>query len=213
LNIILQEPKGIQMLTRLANLGTLTAIHEAIVWDNEVKTRLNLAIKSDPEPEWELDKALDGYPLTLALAYTLWFMKLSRVNAASVTGRLRIPGWLTKVILAACKPLYESPEMADGPPSAIVAQVEGVPPLALYAHFLVARDKRVKQNIINYITKWRAIRPITSGHDLRERGIPPGPEYRRILDGLRAAWLDGLVTSHEAEIDLLNELLSKATSG
>jgi tRNA nucleotidyltransferase (CCA-adding enzyme) len=209
LNIILNEPKGLQMFTRLANLGTLTAIHEAIVWDDEVKTRLELAIKNEPEAEWELDKTLDGYPLFLALAYTLWFMTLSRVNAASVAGRLRLPGWLTKIVLAACKPINEFLEMRDGPPSAIVAHVEGVPPLALYAHFLVTQDKGVKKNIVNYITKWRAIRPITSGHDLRERGIPPGPEYRRILDGLRDAWLDGAVTSHEAEIDLLNELLGK----
>jgi len=211
LNVILQEPKGIQMLSRLADLGTLTAIHEAIVWDDGVKARLSLATESKPEPEWELAVALDGYPLPLALAYTLWFMTLSRVTAASVAGRLRLPGWLTKIILAACKPLYESPEMAHGPPSAIVARIEHVPLLALYAHFLVARDKRVKMNIIKYITEWHSVRPITSGHDLRERGIPPGPEYRRILDKLRAAWLDGAVSSHEAEIDLLDQLLGEET--
>jgi tRNA nucleotidyltransferase (CCA-adding enzyme) len=213
LNVILQEPRGIQMLSRLADLGTLTAIHEAIVWNEEVKARLNLAITSDPGPEWALDKALDGYSLSLALAYTLWFMALSRVTAASVAGRLRLPGWLTKIILAACKPLHEAPTMVKGPPSAIVAYIENVPMLALYAHFLVAQDKRVKQNITNYITKWHSIRPITSGHDLREKGIPPGPEYRRILDSLRDAWLDGTISSHEAENDLLGELLGEATSG
>ncbi len=211
LNVILQEPKGIQMLSRLANLGTLTAIHEAIVWNDEIKTRLNLAKISEPGPEWSLEKVLDGHPLPLTLAYTLWFMTFPRVIAASVAGRLRLSGWLTKIILAACNPLHESPAMVAGPPSAIAAHLENVPMLALYAYFLVAQDKRVKENIINYITKWHSIRPITSGHDLRARGIPPGPEYRRILDNLRAAWLDGTISSHEAEIDLLNNLIKEAT--
>jgi tRNA nucleotidyltransferase (CCA-adding enzyme) len=207
LNIIIQEPKGIQMLSRLADLGTLTAIHEAIEWNDKVKARLELAVKSKPEPEWELDRTLDSYPFSLASAYTLWFMTLPRVTAASVAGRIRLPGWLTKVLLAACNPLQEYPEMIKGPPSAIVARIEEVPPLALYAHFLVAKGKRLRQNILNYMTKWRSIRPITTGHDLRERDIPPGPEYRRILDGLRAAWLDEKISSPEEEAELLNELL------
>jgi tRNA nucleotidyltransferase (CCA-adding enzyme) len=209
LNIILQEPKGLSMLTRLADLGTLTAIHEAILWDKGTHARLKLALENQPEPEWELDKAMDSYPFPLALAYTTWFMALPRVTAASVSGRLRLPGWLTKIILAACNPLDEYPELVKGPPSAVVARVEDIPRLALYAHFLVTKDKRVRENIQSYISKWRFVRPVTSGYDLREKNIPPGPEYRWILDQLRAAWLDEKISSPEEEVELVNELLDR----
>jgi tRNA nucleotidyltransferase (CCA-adding enzyme) len=207
LNIIIQEPKGLAMLSRLADLGTLAAIHEAIVWDEDARARVELALSNRPGPEWELDKPMDNYPFPLALAYTTWFMALPRVTAASVSGRLRMPGWLTKIVLGACNPLGETPELAEGPPSAVVERVEEVPRMALYAHYLVTKNRRVRENIQKFIEEWRLVRPLTSGHDLREKGIPPGPEYRRILDQLRAAWLDGKVTSAEGEERLLGELL------
>ena len=47
-------------------------------------------------------------------------------------------------------------------------------------------------------------------HDLKKRGIPPGPKYTEILRCLRAAWLDGEVKSEEEEKTLLNNLLEKA---
>ncbi|MGD8454905.1 MAG: CBS domain-containing protein [Anaerolineales bacterium] len=207
LNIILKEPKGLAMLSRLADLGTLAAIHKDIPWDEDTRSRLALALTNQPEPAWELDKPMDSYAHPLALAYTTWLMALPRVTAASVSGRLRLPGWLTKIVLAACKPLSDISELAEGPPSAVVERVEDVPRMALYAHYLVTKDKHVKGNIEAYISEWRMVRPHTSGHDLREKGIPPGPEYRRILDELRAAWLDGKVDSAEGEERLLGELL------
>jgi tRNA nucleotidyltransferase (CCA-adding enzyme) len=209
LNVFLQEPKGMQMLTRLAELGTFTAIHEAIPWDKDVQTRLELAFICEPESEWELEEVMDRYPLPLALVYTLWFMTLPRVIAASITGRLKIPGWLTKIILAACDPLQDRLELFDSPASAVVEHLDGMPRLALYAHFLIAEDNRMKGSLWSYITEWRFVEPVTSGNDLRKRDISPGPNYKRILDTLRAAWLDGEVNSSEEEIILLEKLLDE----
>ena len=209
LNIFFKEPNWQDMLSRLADMGGLTAIHEGLGWDKKTQARLKLAFKSDPGAEWELEEELDGYSLLLALAYTLWLMSLPRVTAASAAGRLRLSGWLTKIILAACKPLHEYPEMVDGPPSRVVTRLDRVPKLALYAHYLVAEDKRVRQTIDSYISKWRFIQPVITGHDLRERNIPPGPEYRRILDSLRAAWVDEKITTPEEETELLEELLNE----
>ena len=209
LNVFLQEPKGMQMLTRLAELGTFTAIHEAIPWGKDVQTRLELAFNYEPESEWELEEVMIRYPFPLALAYTLWFMTLPRVTAASITGRLKIPGWLTKIILAACDPLQDRPQLFDGPASAVVEHLDGMPRLALYAHFLIAEDDRMKRSLWSYITEWRLVEPVTSGNDLRKRDISPGPNYKRILDTLRAAWLDGEVTSSKEEIILLEKLLNE----
>jgi len=39
-------------------------------------------------------------------------------------------------------------------------------------------------------------------------GIEPGPVYRRILWALRAAWLDGKISTREQEIALLNQLVN-----
>jgi tRNA nucleotidyltransferase (CCA-adding enzyme) len=208
LNTILQEPNALQMLARLAELDAFKPIHEKLEWNNEVQARLELVREDVLDSVWVPDKELDGYPPSLALSYVLWFMTLPRVDAASVTGRLKLPGWLTRIILAACNPIREYPEMLDGPPSKVVDRLEDVPHLALFAHNLVAEDERVRQRIQAFVKEWRHVQPVTTGHDLRARGVPPGPSYRRILDTLRAAWLDGKVTTQEEETALLEELLN-----
>jgi tRNA nucleotidyltransferase (CCA-adding enzyme) len=52
------------------------------------------------------------------------------------------------------------------------------------------------------------IKPKTNGDDLKERGLPPGPRYKRILSSLRQAWLDGAVRNESEEMDLLKKLLN-----
>ncbi len=64
-----------------------------------------------------------------------------------------------------------------------------------------------REVIVTYARHLRYVRPITSGAILRERGLRPGPLYRTILTALRAAWLDGEVTTAEQEQALLEHLL------
>ncbi|MGE3805092.1 MAG: CCA tRNA nucleotidyltransferase [Gemmataceae bacterium] len=50
-------------------------------------------------------------------------------------------------------------------------------------------------------------RQLITGDDLREMGVPPGPEYKRILDAVREAQLDGTVTTREQALALVRRLL------
>ncbi len=59
----------------------------------------------------------------------------------------------------------------------------------------------------NYLSRFRFVSPELTGNDLREMGIDPGPKYREILDGLRAARLDALVKTRQEEIDLITTLV------
>jgi tRNA nucleotidyltransferase (CCA-adding enzyme) len=54
---------------------------------------------------------------------------------------------------------------------------------------------------------WRKVIPSITGHDLRARGLPPGPQYARILSQLRAAWLDGEIHTVEEEKEMVERLL------
>ena len=51
--------------------------------------------------------------------------------------------------------------------------------------------------------------PGLDGHDLRARGLPPGPIYRHILEALRDAWLDGKITTEEEEAAMLDQLIAE----
>jgi len=58
------------------------------------------------------------------------------------------------------------------------------------------------------MTRYLHVKPLTTGDDLRARGLAPSPEFQKILNALRDAWLDGSVTSAEEEAALLEQLLS-----
>jgi hypothetical protein len=62
-----------------------------------------------------------------------------------------------------------------------------------------------------YLTKWRQVKPHTTGETLMMRGVPFGSRIGAMLWRLRAAWLDGEVTSAEEERKLLEKLLQEET--
>ena len=58
-----------------------------------------------------------------------------------------------------------------------------------------------------YMTVWRNIKAVTNGWELKKRGIPAGPEYKMIIERLRAAWLDGEIHTPKEEKTLLDKLI------
>jgi tRNA nucleotidyltransferase (CCA-adding enzyme) len=89
------------------------------------------------------------------------------------------------------------------------AAVSNFSPLALFLGYMFDGNP-VKRRAFNCEWKdWRWVRPATTGDDLRSLGLPPGPLYKTLLAQLRAAWLDGDVTSLEQERALLRRLISE----
>jgi tRNA nucleotidyltransferase (CCA-adding enzyme) len=80
--------------------------------------------------------------------------------------------------------------------------LEELPSIAVYAVYLMRKEPALR----DYLVHWRNIRPRTTGTDLKERGLEPGPHFAEILRRLRAAWLDGEVTTTQEELRLLESL-------
>lgn len=49
--------------------------------------------------------------------------------------------------------------------------------------------------------------PLLSGHDLTRHGLEPGPQYKRLLDAVREAQLEGTVTTPRQALELVDRLL------
>ena len=62
---------------------------------------------------------------------------------------------------------------------------------------------------MSYQQFWKKIQLKTTGDDLRNAGILPGPDYKRILNTLRSAYLDGTITTQDEETLLLQSLLQQ----
>jgi len=49
--------------------------------------------------------------------------------------------------------------------------------------------------------------PLLTGHDLARYGLKPGPLFKRLLDAVREAQLDGKVKSKKEALELVDRLL------
>jgi tRNA nucleotidyltransferase (CCA-adding enzyme) len=63
--------------------------------------------------------------------------------------------------------------------------------------------RRIRRKIWEYLTKWVSFEPFLNGNDLKVLGYRPGPDFKRILDDLLVASLDGLVRDRDGAIAFL----------
>ncbi len=210
LDHILLEDRAIAMMSRLHELGLLRAIHADLTWDDWLKNRFETALRSEPEAEWEIRHTDEPKKYRLALLYLLWLIRLNMGSARGVVTRLKFSAALGKAISSACLLWRELAALRMASPSRIVERLEGISPLSIYAVFLALEDESLKNILVTYMKQWRHVRPSINGHDLRQLGIPPGPEYRYILGTVRNAWLDGKITNKDEEARLISELSQAA---
>lgn len=207
LNIILSENRASAILTRLADLEILATIHKDLVWDTWLQNRFDRMRSSQLNHAWsDLVGKIEKEELIKA-TYIFWCLRLSPGLAKSIADRLKLSAELRRVIQSAVLLWKDLPGIKGVMPSVVTARLDEIHPLGLYCLYCATDDTGVKEVMNQYVNVWRKISPSISGHDLRVRGIPPGPVYRNILESLRKAWLDGEITSLEQEEELLGELI------
>lgn len=206
MDLMLTEPKALEMLGRSAALELLTAIHPQLAWNPTIAARVERILTACPGSEWGLPAQWGHFPLQRALAYIAWFSWLPAEQAKTLSHLLRIPAGVQAAIHAARLLSAELPGLVNLPPSKVTHKLEQYPRVALFAvHELTSSD--AERNLLQrFASEWSRVQPLTNGDDLRKMGLPPGPSYRLILDSLRQAWLDSEITSREEELMRLKEL-------
>jgi tRNA nucleotidyltransferase (CCA-adding enzyme) len=207
LDHIVDEVECVAMLARLNQLGLLSTIHPALRWNKQIEQRF-LALEKSPPPFFESLPAEMGEELSKRkLAYMLWMIGLSKSQTQDLLHRLKYPKAQAEQIEAACKLWDDLPDFLDMPPSFVVRRLDDVAAPPIYANCLASQDGRVCTILLTYLSRWRKVNPTIRGYDLQERGLAPGPAYKRILGALKDAWLDEKVRSVEEEKELFEKLL------
>jgi len=93
-------------------------------------------------------------------------------------------------------------------PSAAYKALHSLPEQALQI-LAVLEAKAVSTNIRAFLESYRKVRIATTGADLRGAGLEPGPAYRKILDELLFARLDGRIRTVTEERKLLARLIRR----
>lgn len=206
-NLIFSEERVLEMLARLQELNLLSAIHPALEWQPEIGPLLIQALHGEFESGWSLPEKMGSLPTRHALAFMIWLMHFPAEEADSIARRLRLPGEILENLAAIRRLQDHLPKLIEAPTSEKTFFIENVPQPALYVTHLMQPPGKIREMIYNYLHSWRKVWPETTGNTLREMNLPPGPTYRSILSALRAAWLDGKVSTQEEERRLLQELV------
>jgi tRNA nucleotidyltransferase (CCA-adding enzyme) len=209
INLILCEEQAPAMFARLQELELLSAIHPDLAWDDHLTPLLDGVLNCEIDPGWELPDKLGSLDVHQALGYLVWLANLPLDSIRGVSERLRFPRVLQTALEETNRLWKELPGLRGASPSLTVSRLDGTPPLVLYAAFKMQPSLEVQHMLDSYVRLLRHVRPYTTGEELRALGVPPGPAYRAVLEGLRAAWLDGKITSKNEEQDMLRQLLAQ----
>ena len=193
LDLILDEPKAVSMLKRLDELDLLSVIHPMLGNFNQsnlATVKLNDPVLQNRNSRW-----------------LLWLMHLTEQEIELINERLHFTAELLKMLRSAALLETNLPALMGLKPSQVVELLEGYS-IKVIEVFSSALPEAEQKEILNkYLSEWWGIKPKTTGHDLKKRGIPPGPKYSEILRRLRAAWLDREVQTEEEEKKLLDTIL------
>lgn len=219
LHLLMQEAEPERGLSDLNARGALAAVHPFFTFDPRTGEAFAAARAIFANSSVVAEHASFLQRLSINLPDLYWHIAFAaiadRAKVAALCERLLFGKSETESLSAAAG-LFAECQSPDSPlrnpnerPSQLVRHFEstGVTELALAAVWVICEDSLTRTRIEDYITIWRSLRPTTDGHRLRAAGLPPGPRYRQILERLRAARLDGEVTSDESEERLLRSLI------
>ncbi len=212
LYLILQEAEPEKGLGRLEELGALAQIHPALRcndWLSRKYQRLREALDAG---DWRPDSGEQTSPLHYLALLTYRLipeeletlikrLKITRDDAAC----LREVGELRALV----------PRLAerDLPPSAVYQLLSPFSGRSIFLIWVASDSALIRERLELYHRRLQHIKPEIDGAWLQERGVEPGPIYRQILDALRAARLDGQVSSLSEEEALVEKLLAETAEG
>ncbi|MBI5285197.1 MAG: CCA tRNA nucleotidyltransferase [Chloroflexi bacterium] len=179
LTLMLAEETAGPALEACQVAGALRTTHEALHWDASKSHALA------ERPATDVQRIPFGFALLTA--------NVTAADIDSVCARLRLPRNEDAAVhgMAALAPLTDILRRPGAKPSGVVLLLDRVPAPSVAAYAATAPDAIARQLALRYLDEWRHVRPILSGRDLQDLGVPAGPQVQRGLQLIRAARLDG----------------------
>ncbi|MHB8194164.1 MAG: CBS domain-containing protein [Bellilinea sp.] len=207
-DLLMSESQPVNGFSRLASLGLLEAIHPLFSWTPEISAAVHAVLKDPLLPGWDLPESLGNVPIRRVLAYLVWFGQFPDDVGQSIAHRLRLSHHLSVAIKEVRENLDKLSDLVDRSPSRVVAVLDEISLPVLYAINTLSSTPEICKVLEQYVTRWRHVQPKVDGYALLAMGLDPGPAYRQILWALRAAWLDGKISTPEQESALLQQMLN-----
>ncbi len=214
IELILAEAEPERALCRLARLKVLSTLHPDLRCDAWLFAAFRALREAMQQSLWpELTPGNGGFnpelPYFALLTYRLGWQTLLAVCKRLKVKRRTVDELEQIQGLRAQLDALSQPLMASEIDS-ILRWVNNDRVLATL--WAAAPQATARDQIADYACRLRHISPTADGDTLKEMGLKPGPAFREILDRLRAAWLDGEVTSPAEEKALLERTIAETKS-
>jgi tRNA nucleotidyltransferase (CCA-adding enzyme) len=190
LECVLNEDEPEKALVRLEGLGVLEMLNPALAGDGWISAKYRHAreLYRPGRPPRAAYLALLFYRLEPeALAEVLGYLHFDKPTQNTLRDTMTARDRLGRL------------GGADAAPSTVFKLLDGLDPSALSAANVAADSKTARKNIGLYRDKLREIKTFLSGEDLIALGVMPGPQVKKLLDGLLEARLDGQVYTRGEE--------------
>ncbi len=206
LELMFSEAEPLKVLKRMMEFDLLKFIHPNLKGSAELE-KLFAGI----------DETLTWYRLLyLDLQAEKWFVyflglfdRMRDSAAAEALERLAVPARIRVRVQQArihsrdvLYLFYKEPQLAPSRMYRLLAPLDIEAILLMMAK---AKQERAKKYISLYLTHLRNVKVTTTGDDLKRLGLKPGPKYRNILAELLNAKLDGVIRTHDEEIEYVKK--------
>ena len=189
------DPEGAIRLLR--HWGGLGAIHSSL--EHHADAWGQFAVETGDMPR--RDRIEAGYAV---LAHGL-----SESDASGVVARLSPDAFARRVIRdSAMLGRMPASELAACSNSSLAGVLDPMARSAVLGASL-ANVGDLRHRLSAYLREQRHLRPCLTGNDLMAMSVPEGPGVGRILEMLRNAWLDGEISSPDAETALAEKLIAQ----
>ena len=213
---ILEEPEPAKGIQRLSQFKLFQFIHPKLQWKEPGPTLFASGEKILAWHEVESAKAGTERWLLYALA---WFESLGKAELVKTWKRLGFPQRTTATageFLEAQSTLMRTLNKKHLAPSEIYDLLTPWPKELVLFLMTKAQSKPTThvalERIRDYFTTFQHVTITLTGHDLEEMGLPKGPAYRRVLDRVFKAKLDGLVSTPKDEYRLAKTFITQETT-
>jgi tRNA nucleotidyltransferase (CCA-adding enzyme) len=215
IRLLLSERDAHKAVARLAALNLLRFIHAEVTWSPKLD---HLLQNVDDILAWYQIASLHWPPCPMRADGTVerpgdeiepWLVRLiallealSDLAVPEAFQRLNLLRRHADTVHAARAARHTIPRLATRPPllpAETYRILTGQRVEVLL--FLLAKTTTTaaKQQIVAYLETYRYVKPQLSGHDLRAMGLTPGPLFRKLLDRLLEARLNGEVMNATEE--------------
>lgn len=199
---ILKADRWWQAFDHLAAWGALRCIHPNLMWTPQLQRQVRRVgawmvhfARFYPEihpyeiEQVRLEVMLAQVPGSVRVADQL------QLTQAGIDRLEHLPRWRQEIL----------PQLSTQvKPSQILNALQSLKVMDLMLLVAIA-DPEQRRMIYRYLQEWRRLKPLLNGHDLRQMGYQPGPDYQQILGDLRVAMVDGEIEDREQALRFVRD--------